>query len=87
MRKREDTRTSVYTKGQCYPKRKIFWLTLNTYRLKVQTMFSRMKIVGFWYSCSVEVNEGETVTTAKMGLKKFVKLISCGFFDVKDCIW
>lgn len=41
-------------------------------------MFSSMKIVGFWYSFSVEVNEGKTVTTVKMGLKKFVKLISYG---------
>lgn len=87
LRKREGTRTSVYTKGQCYPQRKIFWLTLNADRLKVRTMFLSMKIVGFWYHSSVEVNEAQTVTTVKMRLKKFVKLVSYGILDVKYCIW
>lgn len=49
-------------------------------------MFLNMEIVGFWYNFSVEVNEGKTVTTFKMGLKKFVKLISYGVFDAKDYI-
>lgn len=46
-----------------------------------------MKTVGFWYSFSVEESEGKTVTTFKMGLKKFVKILSYGVFDVKDWIW
>lgn len=43
-----------------------------------------METVGFWYSFSVEESEGKTVTTVKMGLKKFVKILSYGVFDVKD---
>lgn len=44
--------------------------------LKVRTKVLSVKMVGFWYSLSVEGNKGKTVTFIKMRLKKFVELVS-----------